>query len=436
MPQGPTRRQLSRMIAGAAVVGGLLTAAGSAQAADGGVVRVLPTTGIVDNVMAGYLADGIARADRDGAVAVVIELDTPGGSLEATKQIVSSLLEAPLPVIVWVAPAGGYAASAGTFITLAAHAAFMAPGTRIGAATPVGGQGEDIPGALGQKVLNDSIAFITSIAETRGRPVAWAVSTVKDAKSSSAIEAVAVGAVDGIVSSLDELRTAVGTRTVSVGGKAVSLSLDGAAFVEQEMNPLQAFVHLLSDPNIAFILFMIGFYGLFFELQNPNFVTGTLGALAIILAFVGFGSLPLNVAGLLLLGLGLVLFALEATVTSHGLLGIGGLVCFVLGASVLYTEPGPFAPDVSVALPLLIGTTATTALFIVLIAIGAIKTRAMRGSAGTVGVSLHRDSQARSAARSSPSARSTRRARNGRPGPSTTGPCRGAPPCASSGSTA
>ncbi|MGZ8502224.1 MAG: NfeD family protein [Candidatus Limnocylindrales bacterium] len=388
MLQGPSTRQLSRVIAGAALLGGLLSIAGNAQAAGGGEVRVLPTTGIVDNVMAGYLADGIARANRDGAVAVVIELDTPGGSLEATKHIVSTLLEAPLPIIVWVAPAGGYAASAGTFITLAAHAAYMAPGTRIGAATPVGGQGEDIPGALGQKVLNDSIAFITSIAETRGRPIAWAVATVKDARSSSASEAVAVGAVDGIVASLDELRAAVGVRTVSVRGTAVTLSLEGVTFAEQPMNPLQAFIHLLSDPNIAFILFMIGFYGLFFELQNPNFVTGIVGALAIILAFIGFGSLPLNVAGLILLGLGLVLFALEATVTSHGLLGIGGLICFVLGASALYTEPGPFEPDVGIGLPLLVVATATTALFMALIVISAIRTRAMGGSAGMVGVSL------------------------------------------------
>ncbi len=388
MPQGPSTRRLALTIAGAALLGGLLSIAASTQAAEGDFVRVLPTTGIVDNVMAGYLADGIARAERDGAVAVVIQLDTPGGSLEATKHIVSTLLEAPLPTIVWVAPAGGHAASAGTFITLAAHVAYMAPGTRIGAATPVGGQGEDIPGALGQKVLNDSVAFISSIAETRGRPVAWAVATVKDAKSSSASEAVAVGAVDGIVTSLEELRSALGVRTVSVRGTAVPLSLEGATFLEGPMNPLQAFIHLLSDPNIAFILFTIGFYGLFFELQNPNFVTGIVGVLAIILAFIGFGSLPLNVAGLLLLGLGLVLFALEATVTSHGLLGIGGLICFVLGASALYTEPGPFEPQVGIALPLLIVATVTTAVFMGLIAIGAIKTRAMRGASGTVGVSL------------------------------------------------
>ena len=388
MPQGPSRRQLSRSIVGAALLGGLLGIAGNAQAAGGDVVRVLPTTGIVDNVMAGYLADGIARADQDGAVAVVIELDTPGGSLDATKQIVSTLLDAPLPIIVWVAPAGGHAASAGTFITLAAHMAYMAPGTRIGAATPVGGQGEDIPGALGQKILNDSIAFISSIAEARGRPIPWAVATVKEAKSSSASEAVAVGAVDGIAASLDELRAAVGVRTVSVSGTAVPLSLEGVAFVEQPMNPLQAFMHLLSDPNIAFVLFLIGFFGLFFELLNPNFVTGTLGALALILAFIGFGSLPLNLAGLLLLGLGLVLFAFEATVTSHGLLGIGGLVCFVLGASALYTEPGPFAPDVGIALPLLVVTSATTGLFVALMVVGAIKTRVMPGSAGTVGAPL------------------------------------------------
>jgi membrane-bound serine protease (ClpP class) len=155
------------------------------------------------------------------------------------------------------------------------------------------------------------------------------------------------------------------------------------------MNPFQGFLHLLSDPNIAFILFTIGFYGLFFELQNPNFVTGIMGALALILAFVGFGSLPLNVAGLLLIGLGIVLFVLEFSVTSHGLLTVGGLVCFGLGASALFTAPGdPFAPAAKVALSLLLVTTGTTAAFMGLIAWAAVRSRRMLGPAGGPGPTL------------------------------------------------
>jgi membrane-bound serine protease (ClpP class) len=358
--------------------------------ADGGRVPVLPATGVVDNVLAGYLEDGIARAAAAGAPAVVIRLNTPGGSLDATQRIVSALLESSIPTIVWVAPAGGRAASAGTFITLAANLAFMAPGTNIGAASPVGSGGEDITGTLGQKVKNDAIANIRSIAETRGRNVDWAVSTVASAVSSPASEAVALHAVDGVASTLDEVRTAATGRTVTVaGGREVMVDLSGATFDEAAMNPFQGFLHLLSDPNIAFILFTIGFYGLLFELQNPNFVTGILGALAIILAFIGFGSLPLNLGGLLLIGLAIVLFALEFTVTSHGLLAVGGLICFVLGASALYTEPGdPLGPAVSVAIPLLVVSTLTTAGVMVLFIIAAVRSRRLAVAPGLAGERL------------------------------------------------
>ncbi len=346
----------------------------------------MPTTGIVDNVMAEYVAGGLARADQDGAAAVVIELNTPGGALDATSRITSSLLEAPLPTIVWVAPSGSRAASAGTFITLSAHVALMAEGTNIGAATPISSSGEDIPGSLGEKVRNDAIANITAIAEARGRNVEWAVATVTEAKSSPATEAVAVGAVDGIANTIEEVLVVASGRTVSVRGRPTTLALAGADVRNLPMNPLQGFLHLLSDPNVAFILFTLGFYGLLFELQNPNFVTGILGALAIILAFIGFGSLPLNVAGLLLIGLGIVLFVLEATVTSHGLLTVGGLVAFALGASALYTTPGePTAPNVAVALPLVVGMTAVTGLVMGLIAIVGIRSRRLATSPALVG---------------------------------------------------
>jgi membrane-bound serine protease (ClpP class) len=336
-------------------------------------VLVLTATGVVDNVMAGYLEEGIALAERDARSAVVIKLDTLGGALDATERIVKAELESDVPVIVWVSPAGAKADSAGTFITLAANLAYMAPGSNIGAASPVDSSGGDIGGTLGEKVKNDAIAYITSIAERRGRNVAWAVSTVESARSSAATEAVAVGAVNGIAETLDGLLQAADGQKVTVaGGSVVTVAVGAATISDAAMNPFQGFLHLLSDPNIAFILFTIGFYGLIFELQNPNFVTGILGALAIILALIGFGSLPLNVGGLLLIVLGIILMILELTVVSHGLLTAAGLLCFVLGASALYTSPGsPEAPDVTVAFPLIATMAITTLLFFGL-AIGAV----------------------------------------------------------------
>lgn len=381
-------RRVLRGLMAAPLLLGLLGLAGPAFAANQRVV-VLPATGVVDNVLAGYLAEGIAGAEADGAAAVVVTLNTPGGSLDATQRIVSSFLGARVPVIVWVAPAGGRAASAGTFITLAADLSFMAPGTNIGAASPVGGQGEDIGGTLGEKVRNDAIANITAIAEHRGRPVDWAVSTVAEAKSYAASAAFAAGAVDGIADSLSAVLEQASGRVVTIGGAQRTLDLGGATTDELAMNPFQGFLHLLSDPNIAFILFTIGFYGLFFELQNPNFVTGILGGLALILAFVGFGSLPLNVAGLLLIGLAIALFILEASVTSHGLLALGGVICFALGASALYTQPGdPFEPVVRVGLPLLLVTTVTFAATMSLIVVAALRSRRTAAGPGLVGTPI------------------------------------------------
>jgi membrane-bound serine protease (ClpP class) len=382
-------RHLVRTAYALCTLGGVLSLlAGSALAQDKRVV-VLPTTGIVDSVMAGYLADGISKAANDGASAVVIELNTPGGSLGATNDIVGTLLDAPLPVIVWVAPSGGFAASAGTFITLSSNLAYMAPGTSIGAASPVGSGGEDITGVEAQKVKNDAIAKIRSIAEARHRPVSWAVAAVDSAKSSPASEAVAVGVVDGIANSIDDVLSMANGRQVEVNGTPVTLDLAGASATQLGMNPFQALLHLLSDPNIALLLFSVGSLGLTYELINPNFVTGILGALMIILAFVGFGSLPLNVAGLLLILLAIVLFILEATVTSHGLLAIGGIACFFLGASALYTEPGdPFEPAVRAALPFVIVMTVTLAAFMILIVFTALRTRRMNVGRQVVGAQL------------------------------------------------
>lgn len=359
----------------ALIAAGWLMFASGARAA-GPEVIVLPTTGVVDEGMDKYLADHIPLAEARGAAAVIIKLNTPGGALISTNDIVGTILEAKVPVIVWVAPAGGFAASAGTFITLAGHVALMAPGTTIGAATPITGEGEDIPSDLRKKVINDAIAKISEIATIRGRNVGWAASTVRDARSSSATEAVELGAVDGLASTIEEVLAFADGRTVTVAGAPVTLELTDAVVTEQGMNPLLAFIRLLSDPTIAFLLFSTGSAGLIAELWSPNFVTGILGGLAIILALIGLGSLPLNIGGLLLVGFGLLLFGLELTVTSHGLLGFGGLVCFALGASALFTGPvDPFEPAARVAFPVIVASTVTLAAILVLMVFGAIKSR-------------------------------------------------------------
>jgi membrane-bound serine protease (ClpP class) len=338
--------------------------------------------------MAKYLEDSITQAEAKGAAAVVVKLNTPGGDLISTNEIVGTLLEAKVPVIVWVAPAGGFAASAGTFITLSANIALMAPGTSIGAASPISGDGTDIEGTLGDKVRNDAIAKITSIAQARDRNVEWAVSTVRDAKSSPAEEAVSVGAVDGIAATLEEVLAFADGKAVEVAGQPVTLELTGATVTEQAMNPFLSLIRLLADPTIALLLFSTGSIGLLAELYSPNFVTGILGGLMILLGLIGLGTLPLNVGGLLLIVFGVVLFGLELTVTSHGLLGVGGLVCFALGASALFSGPvDPFEPLVRIAVPTIILITAIGGVLLALIVFGAVRYRgAGRGgpAVGTV----------------------------------------------------
>jgi membrane-bound serine protease (ClpP class) len=372
-------------------VGTALLLTGTLSAADERPrVYVMTTTGIVDHVMAGYLHDGFERAANEGFAAVIIELDTPGGELGATDAIVQSILDAPLPVITWVAPVGARAASAGTFITIAGHVAIMAPGTRIGAAAAISGDGTDLPDTLGDKVREDSLAMLRAIKELRpSRNTDWAYTTVIDAKSYAGAEALAEGGIDGIAGTLDEVLAFANGRSVIVKGQPVTLALADAETTNLPMNVQQNLLRFLADPNIAFILFTVGVYGLIFELQNPNFVTGIVGAIAIVLAVIGFGSLPVNIGGVVLIGIGIVLFLLEPTVTSHGLLAIGGIVCFALGAAALYTEPSfPGAPDISVALPVIVTMTVLSALFMILVVFAAMRTRNMTNAEGLIGSGL------------------------------------------------
>jgi membrane-bound serine protease (ClpP class) len=359
------------------VLGCLLLGAPPIRAAEPGSVIVVTASGEVDGVMADQLRDEIAAAAEAHAAAIVIRLDTPGGSLDAAQDIVGTLLSAPLPTIVWVAPAGGFAASAGTFITLAANLSFMAPGTRIGAASPIDASGQDIPGTLGEKIRNDTIAWARSIAQERNRPADWAAATVSEARSSSAADAVALGVVDGMASTIEDVVAGADGRTVMVGGNDVVVTLADAPIVEATTNPLGGALRLLADPNVAFLLFTVGFLALLFELQNPNLLTGIFGLVAIALASVGFVNLPTDLTGLLLVSIGLILLALEPAIPSHGLLTLVGVGAFVLGGSALYTQADRFGPSVQVAFPLLAIAAATAAAFGLLITATAIRTRRM-----------------------------------------------------------
>jgi membrane-bound serine protease (ClpP class) len=273
-------------------------------------------------------------------------------------RIIKAILGSDVPVIAWVAPEGARAGSAATFITLAAHVNAMAPNTNIGAASIVGGGGEELPETLAAKITNDSVARIRSLATAQERNADWAESAVRDAASIDANEAVSMEppVVDILASTTDELFAAIDTRERADGhayafdGEPLP-TLSGLTITDLEMNPGQEFLHLLSDPNIAFLLFTIGFYGIVAELFHPNFFSGILGAIAIIVALVGSNALPLNVGGLLLVLGGIGLLALEAVVASYGLLTVGGIVAIVLGGFALWTgvQPGEFAFDVSVS---------------------------------------------------------------------------------------
>jgi membrane-bound serine protease (ClpP class) len=340
----------------------------SAAAPSGGPeVVVLPTSGVVDDVMASYIHGGIQRAKSDGAAAVIVQLDTLGGSLKSMTDIVTDL-NSTIPTIVWVGPAGAKAASAGTFITMAANLAYMAPSTNIGAASPVAAGGGDIATQFGQteadKVLQDAVASIRGYAQAH-HPLAvdWAASTVANAKSYSADDALAAHGINGIASSLEDVLAQADGQVVTVNGAQVTVHTKGASLVTVNEDPIQLVLHTLDDPNIAFILLVLGVLCVLVEFFHPTLLVGLFGALSIALSFYGSGSLPLNVLGVVLVVLGIGMLAIEPVVPSHGLLTVGGVVCFIVGAVAFYGSPGPYLPSVSVAWPIILTSAGLASLY-------------------------------------------------------------------------
>ena len=302
-----------------------------------GPVSLLVVDGSINPAVADFIHESIAAAERDGARALIIELDTPGGLLESTKTIVKELLGAAVPVIVYVAPSGSGAMSAGVFVTLAGNLAAMAPGTTIGAAHPVGGQGETIGGDMREKVENFAASLSKTIAQERGRNVEWAEKAVRESVSITEQEAAKLGVVDFVAVSRDDLLRQAHGRIVTVRNARITLDLTGATIVPREMRLKQKFLNTLANPNVAYLLMMAGLLGLYVEFTHPGvFFPGVAGGICLLLGMAALQLLPINYSGLALIVLGLALLIAELFLPSFGILGIGGMVAFVLGSLLLF----------------------------------------------------------------------------------------------------
>jgi len=319
----------------------LIPAFASAQPpAAAATVATLQIDGVITPITVRLVATAVERARTEGAAALVIQLDTPGGLERSMRSVVRDLLNAPIPVIVYVSPTGARAASAGAFITLAAHIAAMAPATNIGAAHPVAAGGGSIDKESMRKIENDAAAFIRTVARERGRNVEWAEKAVRASVSATEQEALKLGIIDLVAASLTDLLDKVDGRTVRTAAGTVTLHTRGATVRPIGIGFRDRFLALITDPNIAYILLMLGMLGLFFELANPGVILpGIIGGISLILAFFAFQSLPINWAGFLLILFGIVLLIAEVKVASHGVLTIGGVIAIILGSMMLVSTP-------------------------------------------------------------------------------------------------
>jgi membrane-bound serine protease (ClpP class) len=342
----------------------LHASAAQAQRQAGPAVLVARIDGVINAATAQYAVRVIERAERQNVEALILTLDTPGGFDTAMRRIVQRMLGAGVPTVVYVSPAGARAGSAGVFLVLAADVAAMAPGTNIGAAHPVsagpGGAGAIADPVMAAKVTNDAAAYARSLAQQRGRNADWAERAVRESDSIPASEALRLHVVDEVASDVDDLLAKLdGRRLRGPWGERV-LRTRGATIYETGMNPLERAVQFIADPTIAYLLFTIGSTAILAELYNPGaIVPGVVGSIALLLALVGLGSLPVNLGGLALLLLAIGMFIAELKVASHGLLAVGGIASFVLGSLLLFSGAGGQALGVEPGLnPWLIGALA------------------------------------------------------------------------------
>ncbi len=302
-------------------------------------VATIEIEGVISPVTLRLVGLAIDRAQAERAQALIIQLDTPGGLERSMRAIVQRMMNAEVPVIVYVSPTGSRAASAGVFITMAAHVAAMAPATNIGAASPVA-VGGNADKTMMKKIENDATAFIRTVALERGRNAEWAEKAVREAVSITERDALKLKVIDLIADSVPDLLEKLDGRTIKLPKGPVTLATKGAPVRPIEIGFRDRFLNVITDPNVAYVLMMLGMLGLFFELSNPGVILpGVIGGISLILAFFAFQSLPINYAGLLLILFAIVLFVAEIKIVSHGVLAIGGMVSMALGSLMLFDAP-------------------------------------------------------------------------------------------------
>lgn len=327
-------------------------------------VMVVAVNSVINPASAEFISKSITKANQQKMEAIVIELDTPGGLDTSMRLIIKDIINSEVPVIVYVSPSGARAASAGVFITLSAHIAAMAPGTNIGAAHPVG-VGEKMDKTTIEKATNDAAAYIKSLAERTGRNSKWAEDAVRKSVSATETEALNLKVIDIVSKDLNTLLSDINGRKVKTAAGEKIIITAKANVTKEEMGFRHKVLNFITDPSVAYILMLLGFYGIFFELTNPGSIfPGVFGAICLILAFYAFQTLPVNYAGLLLIILAIILFILEVKIVSYGVLTIGGVISMVIGSMMLFDSPAPF---MRLSIFLVVPVVLITALFFVLV---------------------------------------------------------------------
>ena len=353
-------------------------------------VDLITIDGSINPAVDDFIRESISRAKAGGARALVIQLDTPGGLLSSTRTIVKELLGTPVPVMVYVAPSGAGAGSAGVFITMAANIAAMAPGTNIGAAHPVAGGGQEVKGVMGEKIENFTASFSESIAQQRGRNTEWAIDAVRKSVAITETEALKKKVIDIVARDVDDLLKQAHGRKLDIQGRKQELSLQNVKVVRHEMNLKQKVLNTIADPNIAYLLMMAGILGLYMEFSHPGTIfPGVAGAICLLLALASFQLLPINYTGLALMIFGIALLVGEAFFPSFGVLGVGGIISLAFGSLLLFDTPtSDFGVDSSIVFTAVatLGTFVLAVSYLVFRSQKAKPTLGIEGLIGEVGV--------------------------------------------------
>ena len=363
----------------------LLISGTTGQCQDKGPVFYIEVDGIINPATAKFITDSIDQASEEGGQCLIIELDTPGGLMDSMRNIVKKILASKIPIIVYVAPQGARAASAGVFITLASHVAVMAPGTNIGAAHPVtlGAESKESK-TMTEKIVNDTVSQIKTIAKNRGKNVDWAEKAVRKSVSITEDEALKLNVIDLICTDLNDLLSKLDGRVIKFDGMTRTLLTKGVQPRPIQMSWRYKLLDTISNPSIAYILLMLGIYGIFFELSSPGAILpGVVGGIFLILAFYALQMLPISFAGLALILFAIILFIAEVKVVSHGLLTVGGVISLFLGSMMLIETPAEY---MQISLTVIIPAVLVSAGFFAFAVTKAIKARLTKPTTGTEGL--------------------------------------------------